>query len=435
MSRAPTDARWSARSSLWMGFLCLLLLVGGFGAWGATTRIMGAVIAHGRVEVAQNRQVVQHPDGGVVQEILVEEGAQVAQGDLLIRLDADRLRSELAVVEGQLLEILARRARLEAEESGSDTMTFDPLLLETENPVAAELMQGSERLFRARLETAERETEQLRRQQEQIADQVEGIKAQQAAIETQLDLVSEELTSQQSLLDRGLAQAARVLELESEQASLQGRQGELAASIAQAEGRITELEISVLRIQSQRREEGSTALRDLGFNQIELSEQRIALLQRLDRLDIRAPVSGVVYGLAVFAPRSVVRAADPVMYLVPQDRPLVVASQVEPIHVDQVHVGQEVQLRLSAFDQRQTPELKGRVVQVSADAFQDEQSRMSYYRADIEIEEGELAKLPEGMTLLPGMPVEAFISTGERTPLAYLLKPLTDYFAKAFRET
>ena len=435
MSRAPSDNRWSARSSLWMGFLCLLLLVGGFGAWSTTTHIVGAVIAHGRVEVAQNRQVVQHPDGGVVEEILVEEGDRVEQGDLLIRLDADRLRSELAVVEGQLLEILARRARLEAEESGADTMTFDPLLLETENPVAAELMQGYERLFRARLETAERETEQLRRQQEQIADQVEGIEAQQVAIETQLRLLAEELEAQQSLLDRGLAQAARVLELESEQASLQGRQGELAAAIAQAQGRITELEISVLRIQSQRREEGSTALRDLGFNQIELSEQRIALIQRLDRLDIRAPVSGVVYGLVVFAPRSVVRAADPVMYLVPQDRPLVVASQVEPIHVDQVHVGQEVQLRLSAFDQRQTPELTGRVVQVSADAFQDEQSRMSYYRADIEIEEGELAKLPEGMTLLPGMPVEAFIRTGERTPLAYLLKPLSDYFVKAFRET
>jgi HlyD family secretion protein len=436
MTAAPAaDRRWSARSSLLLGFLCVVLLVGGFGAWGATTYIMGAVIAQGRVEVAQNRQVVQHLDGGVVAEILVEEGDQVEQGDLLLRLDAEQLQSELAVVEGQLLEILARRARLEAEEAGAEELSFAPLLLETANPVAQELMQGSERLFRARLETAEREIEQLRRQQDQIADQVEGIKAQQAAIATQIELLGAELESQQSLLDRGLAQSARVLELEREKANLEGRQGELSAAVAQAEGRSTELEISVLRIQSQRREEASSALRDLGFNEIELSEQRQALLTKLDRLDIRAPVSGVVYGMQVFALRSVIRPADPVLHLVPQDRPLIIASQVEPIHVDQIHMGQEVTLRFSAFDQRRTPELRGHVAQVSADAFQDQNTGMSFYRVDLEIEEGELAKLPDGMVLIPGMPVEAFIRTGERTPLSYLVKPLTDYFAKAFRET
>nr|WP_246849545.1 HlyD family type I secretion periplasmic adaptor subunit [Rubellimicrobium arenae] len=417
------------------GFLCLALLVGGFGAWGATTHIMGAVIAHGRVEVAQNRQVVQHPDGGVVAEILVKEGDRVEQGDLLIRLDADQLHSDLAVVEGQLLEVLARKARLEAEEGDATSLSFDPLLRESTNPVAADLMAGSERLFRARLETAEREAEQLARQRDQISDQIEGIKAQQSAITTQLGLIERELADQQSLLDRGLAQAARVLELEREEANLQGRQGELTAAVAQAEGRITEIEINILRIQSQRREEASSALRDLGYNLIEQSEKRQALLTRLDRLDIRAPVSGVIYGLTVFAPRSVIRPADPLLYLVPQDRPLVISAQVEPIHVDEVHVGQEVTLRFSAFNQRQTPELKGRIMSVSADAFQDQTSRVSYYRAEVEIEEGETAKLPQGMTLIPGMPVEAFVRTGDRTPLSFLTKPLTDYFAKAFRET
>jgi HlyD family secretion protein len=434
MSQSKAD-RWSARGALLLGFLCVFLLVGGFGAWGATTQIMGAVIAQGRVEVAQNRQVVQHLDGGVVAEIAVEEGERVEQDQLLIRLDAEQLQSELAVVEGQLLEILARRARLEAEEAGEAELSFDPLLLETKNPVAQELMEGSERLFRAKLETEQREIEQLRRQQDQITDQIEGIRAQQEAIGAQAALIAEELEAQQSLLDRQLAQAARVLELESEEASLEGRRGELASALAQAEGKITEIEISILRIGSARREEASTALRDLGFNQIELSEQRRALLVRLDRLDIRAPVGGVIYGLTVFAPRSVIQAAEPILYIVPQDRPLVISTQVEPIHVDQVFPGQEVQLRFSAFDQRRTPELKGRIVQVSADAFQDEQSRLSYYRADIEMEEGELAKLPEGMTLIPGMPVEAFIQTGARTPLSFLTKPLTDYFAKAFRET
>nr|WP_245218748.1 HlyD family type I secretion periplasmic adaptor subunit [Rubellimicrobium aerolatum] len=417
------------------GAACVAILVGGMGAWGATSRIMGAVIAHGRVEVAQNRQIVQHPDGGVVAEILAQEGGTAQEGDLLIRLDDSQLRSDLAVVEGQLLEVLARKARLEAEEAGEDRLAFDPMLMESTNPVAAELMQGAERLFRARLETIQRETEQLSRQRDQIADQIDGIRAQQAAIATQLSLIERELEDQQSLLDRGLAQAARVSELEREQANLEGRQGELTASVAQAEGRSTEIEIEILRNQSQRREDASSALRDLGFNEIELSEKRRALLTRLDRLDIRAPVSGIVYGLTVFAPRSVIKPADPLLYLVPQDRPLVVAAQVEPIHVDEVHVGQEVTLRFSAFNQRETPELKGRVVQLSADAFQDQASQMSYYRAEVEIEPGEVDKLPQGVALLPGMPVEAFVRTGERTPLSFLAKPLTDYFAKAFRET
>ncbi|NAZ37671.1 HlyD family type I secretion periplasmic adaptor subunit [Rubellimicrobium sp. CFH 75288] len=431
----PPAVRWSAGPPLVLGLLCLLVLVGGFGLWAGLTPITGAVIAHGRVEVAQNRQVVQHLDGGVVAEILVADGDRVEAGDLLVRLDARALESELAVVEGQLLEVLARRARFEAEESGADRLTFDPLLAESTNPVAAELMAGSERLFAQRRETALREVEQLTRRRGQIASQIEGIRAQQAAIETQLALIARELAAQQSLLDRGLAQAGRVLELEREQAALEGRKGELVAAAAQAEGRITEIEIEILRLESARREEASSRLRDLQFDEIDLSERRRALLLRLERLDLRAPVGGIVHGMTVFAPRSVIRAAEPVLYIVPQDRPLVIASQVEPIHVDEVHVGQEVILRFPAFNQRQTPELRGRVTQVSADAFQDQASRLSFYRADIEIAEGEHDRLPPGMALLPGMPVEAFIRTGERTPLSFLLKPLTDYFAKAFRET
>jgi HlyD family type I secretion membrane fusion protein len=431
----PADAAWPARGPLLLGALCLLVLVGGFGVWAATARLAGAVIAPGRIEVAQNRQVVQHPDGGVVAAILVAEGDRVAAGDLLIQLDAEALQSELAVVEGQLLEVLARRARLEAEEAGADELSFAPLLLASENPVAAELMAGSERLFAARRETAAREAEQLQRQQEQTADQIEGIEAQEAAVATQIELVDREIAAQRSLLDRGLAQAARVLELESEAAALDGRRGELAAARAQAASRITETEIELLRLDSARREEASAALRDLGFTEIELSERRRALRLQLDQLDIRAPVAGVVYGMTVFAPRSVVRPAEPLLQLVPQDRPLVIATRVAPIDVDQVRVGQEVSVRVSALDQRQTPELQGRVAQVSADAFDDEASGLSFYRADIELAPNALDTLPPGAALLPGMPVEAFIRTGERTPLHYLTQPLSDYLARAFKET
>ncbi|WP_334065146.1 HlyD family type I secretion periplasmic adaptor subunit [Limimaricola cinnabarinus] len=433
---SPSDAPslWSAARPLIAGFLGLAVLLGGFGTWAAVSQISGAVVASGRIEVDRNRQIVQHPDGGVVAEILVDEGDMVETDQLLIRLDPEQLRSELAVVEGQLLEVLSRRARLEAERDDADMLSFDPLLLETDNPIAPELMEGQRRLQAARIESESRQAEQLARQREQISDQILGIESQEEAIANQLQLIESELANQQSLLDRGLAQATRVLTLQREQANLLGRQGELRASKAQAGGRIAEIEIEILKLASTRRQEAITQLRDLQFNEIELSNRRRALLTRLDRLDIRAPVGGIVYGLTVFTPRSVIRPAEPVLYIVPQDRPLVIATQVQPTDIDQLHLGQEVVLRLPAFDQRRTPELTGQVVQISADAFQDEQQPISYYRTEIRLSEGEIDKLPGDMTLIPGMPVEAYIRTSDRTPLAYLVKPLADYFARAFRE-
>jgi HlyD family secretion protein len=433
--RTDKANRWSARGPLIGGFLTLAILVGGFGTWAALSQITGAVIAPGRVEVDQNRQVVQHPDGGVVSEILVKEGDTVAAGDLLIRLDADELKSELAVVEGQLFEVLARRARFEAERDGAERLTFDPLLAESDNSVAAELMEGQERLFEARLDSAKAERDQLLKRRDQISDQIVGIRAQQDSIAEQSRLITLELADQQSLLDRGLAQATRVLGLQREMADLTGRAGELTAAVAQAEGRITETEIEILRIETTRREEAITRLRDLQFNEIEQAERRRALIAQLDRLDIRAPVAGIVYAMQVFAPRSVIRPADPVLFLIPQDRPLIITTQVEPIHIDQIYPGQEVAVRFSAFDQRRTPELMGRITIVSADAFQDEQSQISYYRAQVELLPGEIERLPAEMTLLPGMPVEAFIRTEERSPFDYLSKPIADYFARAFRES
>jgi HlyD family secretion protein len=291
------------------------------------------------------------------------------------------------------------------------------------------------RLFVARRASEDNQIDQLTKRAGQIRNQIEGIVAQQAALTEQLALIEEELVSQQALLDRGLAQAARVLALRREKASLLGSQGDFTAQIAQAEGRITETDIQIITLDNERREDAITRLRDLQFNELELSERRAALLVELDRLDIRAPVSGIVYDLTIFAPRSVVRPADPLMYLVPQDRPLVIAAEVETIHIDQVFVGQEVNVRFSAFDQRRTPELIGRVTQVSADAFEDERRGASFYRAEIILVDGEIEKLPDDLTLIPGMPAESFLRTDDRTPLDYLIKPLADYFAKAFRES
>ena len=432
---AGVDA-WSVRKPMIVGVLGLLLLVGGFGTWAVMTQISGAVIAGGQIEVDQNRQVVQHPDGGVVAALRVEEGDRVAAGAVLLRLDPTELQSELSIVESQLFELIARRGRLEAERDERDTIGFDPLLVEiaADRPAVRDLMDGQQRLFEARRASIAQAVRQLGKQQDQIAEQITGITAQQGAMDAQLALIERELTDQQSLFDRGLAQVSRVLSLQREAARMSGTVGELAANEAQARGRITEIDIEILNLQSQRREEAITQLRDIQSRELELRERRRALIERMSRLDVAAPVAGIVYDLKVFARRSVIRPADPVLYIIPQDRPLVINARVEPIDIDKLTIGQEVTLRFSALDQRETPELTGTVKLISADAFQDENTRQSYYRAEIVLSEGEQAKLPADTTLLPGMPVEAFIRTEDRSPLAYLVKPLTDYFTKAFRE-
>lgn len=429
--------KWCARRQVVIGYICLLVLVGGLGGWSFFTPISGAIVVPGRFEVDQNRQVVQHQTGGVVAKILTDEGEQVEAGEILIQLDRVNLRSQLSIAEGQLHELMARRARLEAERDGTNTINFDQAIVTigTQNADVAELISGQTNLFHARRNSIAQEIEQLGKRSGQIASQIVGFTAQEESLGEQLELIEQELTNQKSLLDRGLAQATTVLNLQREVARLNGDLGKLAASKAQAEGRITEIDIERLKLAARTREDAITRLRDLRYRELELTEQRSALKGELDRMDIRAPVSGIVYGMQVRTPRSVVRAAQPLMYLVPQDRPLVVVARVDLIHIDQLDLGQQVTLRLSALDQHNTPELYGEVVQISADAFEDEVTGQSYYRAEIILNEGEMAKLPEHSTLIPGMPVEAFIRTGDRTPITYLVSPLADYFTRAFRES
>lgn len=426
----------SSRKSMILGFVSLFALVVGFGGWSVFSSIAGAIVSSGQIEVAQNRQVVQHPDGGVVAEIAVKEAQLVKAGDLLIRLDGSAVKSELAIVEGQLYEVMARSNRLEAERDDAKEPVFgaDLLAVAKARPDVAEQVEGQRNLFFARSESVVKQSEQLQKRSAQIDSQITGIDAQSTALQEQLALIEQELADQKALLEKGLAQSSRVLGLEREASRLQGSVGELLASRAQAEGRATEVELEVLRLAAVRREEASTQLRDLGAQVLELVERRRALTERVDRLDIRAPVSGLVLGLQVTTPRSVVRPAEPVLYLIPQDRPLVINTKVATIHIDEVHVGQKVRLVFPAFSSRTTPELYGHVTTISADALVDERTQQAYYRAEIVLDAGEMDRMKD-LTLVPGMPVEAFIETGARSPMAYLLKPFTDYFNVAFRET
>jgi HlyD family secretion protein len=429
--------KWSARKPLAIGLLAVLVLVGGFGTWSVMTKIAGAVVASGTIEVDRNRQVVQHIDGGIVAEILVDEGDLVSPGQVLIRLDTVELTSRLVIYESQLFELMARRGRLEAELDDSEEISFDDELLSAAaaQPDIQDLVDGQTRLLNARRDTKARETEQLEKRRDQIEEQIRGIQAQQTSLQVQLGLIGEELANQQSLLERGLAQATTVLALKRNQASLGGELGELVASEAQALQRITEIDIEILKLATGQREEAITQLRDLRAQELELAETRRSIQERLARLDIKAPVAGVVLGMQIQTLRSVVSPAEPVMHIVPQDRPLVIAAQVLPTDIDQLHIGQDVTLIFSALDQSETPELFGYVDQISADAFQDQSSGLSFYRAEVLLKQGEMERLPKDVVLIPGMPVESFIQTVERTPLDYLLKPLMDYFNKAFRET
>lgn len=428
---------WSAKFHVLVGFIGIALLVGGFGTWSVTTNIAGAIIAPGAIEAEQNRQVVQHPDGGVIQNITVREGDLVNAGDILVRLDPEQLQSELTIVQNQLFELMARRGRLEAERDGANTIVFDDLLMEASETAdeAQNLMDGQQRLFEQRRESLSANVSQLEKRLAQIASQNEGISAQQSATSQQLDLIERELANKRSLLERRLTQSSVVLALERDKAALLGSQGELTALFAQNEGKMTETEIEILKLGQQRREEAIATLRDLGFQELELAERRRALIVRLGRLDIRAPLSGAIHAMQVFAEREVIRPAQPLLYIVPQDQPLIIGAQVETIHVDEIHPGQDVVLRFSALDSRNTPELTGRVLTVSPDAFSDEATGQSFYRARIELLEGEAEKLPPDTVLIPGMPVEAYLRTADRSPLAYLVKPLADYFNKAFRES
>jgi len=434
MSSEPKN-RWHLGRFLFVGYFALFLLVGGIGGWAAAARISGAVIAHGAFEVEGNRQVIQHPTGGVIEEINARDGDEVFEGEVIIRLDGQSLVSELGIVEGQWFEILARKSRLSAERDGLTEIVFDPELLSRagSSPVIAGMMAAQEQQFEARRKLQSEERQQLEEQKTQISRQIDGLEALQAATKSQIELLSTEISGQEELLRQGLTQVTRVLTPQRELARLQGAEGQVVATIAENRGKIAETEVERVRLDSENREKAISELRDLEFREIELRERRYDLLDRIEKLDLRAPVSGIVYGSTADTLRGVIRPAEPVMYIVPKDIPLIVRARIEPIHIDQVYVGQEASLRFSAFDARTTPEVTGHVKSISADTYEDPNTRQRYYKTEIIVDAKMREKLGN-LVLLPGMPVEAFIQTEERSPLNFLIKPFATYFNRAFRE-
>lgn len=434
MGERSLDRLLRARTPVAVGVFALLVLLGGLGFWSIEARIAGAVIATGTVEVAGRRQVVEHPDGGVVTEILARNGDVVAAGAVVLRLDSTRLVSELAIVEGQLLELLVRKARLTAERDGADDLTVGLEAGAAGLPAPGPAVVAGERnLFAARRAGLREESDQIDEQIRQFENRIAGIGAQTEALKSQIALVEADLANRRALLEQGLTQASLVLTLEREMADLRGQRARLEAETAELRGQIAAARIQQLRLSSTRLEEVISELRDVEFREVELRERRLDLKERIERLAIRAPSGGIVFGAVVDAPLSVVRPAEPILYVVPQDQPIIVAARVDPLNVDQVFAGQAARLRFTALDQRMTPEIDGRLRVVSADAITDQVTGARYYEAEIVPDPAGLAAIGE-QSIVPGMPVEAFIRTDVRRPIDYLTQPLTDYIARAFRD-
>lgn len=425
----------SFRKSNFLGLFALLLLVGGLGSWAAFAEISGAVIAQGELDVEQSRQIVQHVDGGIIDDILVAEGDRVEAGQILLRIDGSRARAELAIVEAQYLEAAARIARLSAERDQLDEIAFPASLLEAAEtrPYVAELLSGQVSLFEARLKTHRQRIEQFDQLRNQIMSLVSGIDAQIGSAEQQLEIARNELQTQEDLVQRGLTTNARLSFLQREVAEHAGNLGDLVARRAEAMERVASTALDSLSLVATRQEEAIAQLRELSVSGREAAERLQVTRERMARLDVRAPTAGIIYDLNVNTTGAVIGAAEALMYIVPQDQPMVAVSRIEANDIDRVYVGQSVNLQISAFSSRIMQAINGEIIHVSAATFHDDQSRQSYYRARIRIDAEDL-KILGGRQLVPGMQVVAFIEAEARSPASYLLNPLADYFSRSFRE-
>ncbi|MDC7788028.1 HlyD family type I secretion periplasmic adaptor subunit [Rhodoplanes sp. TEM] len=424
----------SIRRHLAAGGLVCGLTVTGLGGWAAATTLAGAVVASGQLVVESHIKKVQHPTGGVVGEIRVREGARVGAGDVLIRLDATQARATLAIARKRLDELAARQARLEAERDDADAIAFPAALaVRAHDPEVAALTAGERSLFGLRRAARHGQKAQLAERIAQAETEIRGLAAQEEAKARGMALIERELAGLRGLFDRGLVSIQRMMALEREAAALDGERGRLAAARAQVAGRIAETRLQILQIDQDLRSEVATSLREVEAQTAEYVERRVAAQDQVDRVDIVAPQAGRVHELAVHTVGGVIAAAETIMLVVPEDDALALEVQVAPQDIDQIRLGQPAVLRLSAFNQRTTPELAGEVSRIAAELSREERTGRSWYLVRIAVPAAEIARLG-GLRLVAGMPAEAFVRTGERSALSYLVKPLRDQLARAFRE-
>lgn len=430
-----TGSHRAIRRHLLAAAAVILVLGVGVGGWAATTEFSGAVIAPGQLVVETDVKKVQHPTGGIVGELRVRDGDHVRAGEVVVRLDETQTRANLAIITKGLDENAARQARDEAERDGDDQVRFpDDLLARIGEPEVKHLIDGERRLFETRRTARDGQKAQLHERVAQLQEEIRGYLAQEASKVDQIDWIAKELEGVNDLWEKKLIPFTRVTSLERERARLDGERGQLIASIAQTKGKITETELQILQIDQDMRSEVGKDLAEIRGKTSELVEKKVAAEDQLKRIDIRAPQDGVVHQLTVHTVGGVITAqGEPIMLIVPEADALSVEAKIQPQDIDQLRIGQAAVLRFSAFNQRTTPELDGAISRISADVTQDPKSGANYYTVRIGFSEREIARL-NGLKLVPGMPVETFIQTSPRTVMSYLLRPIHDQIAKAFRE-
>jgi HlyD family secretion protein len=410
----------------------VVVLIAGVGILGAKTELAGAVVAAGSLVVESNVKKVAHPTGGVVGELLVHNGSKVKEGETLIRLDATVAGANLAAIKKNLWELAARQARLQAERDGDDAVTFpDDLKALASEPAVARIMAGETKLFASRRAALQGQKAQLNERIGQLNDEITGLAEQTEAKAEEIKLVEQELEGVRQLWDQKLVPLARITALERDGARLKGERGQLVASTAQTKGKISELKLQILQIDQNLRSDVGKELADIRAKTSDLSERRVAAEDTLDKLDIRSPQAGIVQELAVHARGGYVAPGDAIMLIVPEADRLVVEVRIAPQDIDQVQVDQAATLRFPNFDARTTPELDGTVIRIAPDVSTDPKSGLPYYLARIRMNAEDRA---DGLKFVPGMPVDVFIRTRERTLISYLVKPIADQAARAFRE-
>jgi HlyD family secretion protein len=430
----PTGAQSSIRLHLIVGLTVVVLLAGGLGGWASTAEISGALIAPGSIVVESSVKKVQHPTGGVVGEVRAHDGDLVKTGDVVVRLDDTVTKANLAIVTKNLDGLWARAARLQAEQQGADKMVFPASLLDRANdPDVKNVMASEAKLFEVRTTGRSGQKAQLRERVSQLNEEIAGLLAQQQAKDQEIALVTKELVGVRSLYDQHLVQISRLSTLERDAARLTGERAQYIASIAQAKGKITETELQIIQVDKDMVSDVSKDLRETNDKIGEYVERKVTAEDQLRRVDIRAPQDGMVEQSTVHTVGGVITAGDAIMMIVPQADDLQVEARVNPQDIDKLQIGEKTLLRLSAFNQRTTPELNGAVIRVSPDVTTDQRTGQSYYTIRVSMPPEEVARLGE-VRLIPGMPVEAFVQTGDRTMLAYLVKPLKDQLMRAFRE-
>ena len=433
-----TQSAYGVRSSLRThGLLVVfvsMLLIFALGGWATTTEFAGAVVAPAQVIVDSNVKKIQHLTGGVVGDLRVRDGVHVKAGDILIRLDDIQTRANLAIVTKILDELSARQSRMEAERDDAKEVVFPRDLLDRiDNPDVERAITGELRQLETRRTTRDGQKAQLKERIAQLSQEITGYDAQIASKISQIDWIRKELAGVRDLWDKNLVPYIRLSNLEREKDRLEGERGQLIASIAQSRGRMTEIGLQITQIDQDMRTEVGRELAEIRSRTAELAEKKVAAQDMLQRIDIRAPQDGVVHQLSVHTVGGVIAPGEQIMLIVPESDALTIEAKVQPQDVDQIHVGQTAIVRLSAFNQQTTPELKGAVSRISADVTEDPKTGTHHYTARIAVQDAELARLI-GIKLVPGMPAEIFIQCSSRTVISFLIRPLWDQIGRAFRE-